>query len=101
VIFHSRPLRPRSKSGDFKEITARGPNPSIGVGWRSGVDQKIDGSLNVGAPIPFSTPGPVNTTLDLPAVVSVGVRHRFDERWTLLGTAEWTNWSRIGTSLIG
>jgi long-chain fatty acid transport protein len=77
-----------------------GPNTTIGVGWRSAVDQKIDGSLNVGAPIPFSTPGAVNTTLDLPDIVSVGIRHRFDDRWTVMGTAEWTNWRRIGTSVV-
>jgi long-chain fatty acid transport protein len=77
-----------------------GPNTTIGIGWRSAVDQKIDGSLNVGAPIPFSTPGAVNTTLDLPDIVSVGIRHRFDDRWTVMGTAEWTNWSRIGTSVV-
>jgi long-chain fatty acid transport protein len=77
-----------------------GPNTTIGVGWRSAVDQKIDGSLNVGAPIPFSTPGAVNTTLDLPDIISVGIRHRFDDRWTVMGTAEWTNWSRIGTSVV-
>ncbi len=77
-----------------------GPNTTIGVGWRSAVDQKIDGSLNVGAPIPFSTPGAVNTTLDLPDIVNVGVRHRFDDRWTVMATAEWTNWSRIGTSIV-
>jgi long-chain fatty acid transport protein len=76
-----------------------GPNTTIGIGWRSAVNQKIDGSLNVGAPIP-STAGPVNTTLDLPDIVSVGVRHRFDDRWTVMGTAEWTNWSRIGTSVV-
>jgi long-chain fatty acid transport protein len=27
----------------------------------------------------------------------LGIRHRFDERWTVMGTAEWMNWSRIGT----
>jgi long-chain fatty acid transport protein len=77
-----------------------GPNTTIGVGWRSALDQKIDGSLTMGAPIPFSTPGAVNTTVDLPDIVSVGIRHRFDDRWTVMGTAEWTNWSRIGTSVV-
>jgi long-chain fatty acid transport protein len=77
-----------------------GPNTTIGIGWRSGIDQKIDGSLNVGAPIPLSTPGAANTTLDLPDIVSVGIRHRFDDRWTVMGTAEWTNWSRIGTTVV-
>src|SRR6266849_8333399 len=76
-----------------------GPNTTIGVGWRSAVDQKIDGSLNVGAPgLSFSEA--VNTTLDLPDIVSVGIRHRFNDRWTVMGTAEWTNWSRIGTSVV-
>ena len=39
-------------------------------------------------------------TLDLPDVVSLGIRQRLDPRWTLLGTVEWSNWSRIGTSNI-
>jgi long-chain fatty acid transport protein len=80
-----------------------GPNTSIGVGWRSAVDQKIDGSLNVnlpGVPPALSSPGPANTTLNLPDIVSVGLRHRFDEQWTFLATAEWSNWSRIGTSVV-
>jgi long-chain fatty acid transport protein len=71
-----------------------GPNTSIGVGWRSAVDQKIDGNLN------FGLSEAANTTLDLPDIVSVGIRHRFDDRWTVMGTAEWTNWSRIGTSVV-
>lgn len=76
-----------------------GPNTTIGVGWRSAVDQKIDGSLNVGAPgLAFSEA--VNTTLNLPDIVNVGIRHRFNDRWTVMGTAEWTNWSRIGTSVV-
>jgi long-chain fatty acid transport protein len=71
-----------------------GPNTTIGVGWRSAVDQKIDGSLN------FGISEAANTTLNLPDIVSVGLRHRFDDRWTIMGTAEWTNWSRIGTSVV-
>jgi long-chain fatty acid transport protein len=78
-----------------------GPNTTIGVGWRSAVDQKVDGSLN--ASIPIALPAfslPATTTLNLPDVVSVGLRHRFDDHWTFLATAEWTNWSRIGTSVV-
>jgi long-chain fatty acid transport protein len=77
-----------------------GPNTSIGVGWRSAINQKIDGNLNLSIPLPASTPASANATLDLPDVVSVGIRHRLDERWTVMGTAEWTNWRRIGTSLV-
>ena len=74
-----------------------GPNTTIGVGWRSGLNQRIDGSLNSAA---LPTSEAVNTTLDLPDIVSAGIRHRFDDRWTVMGTAEWTNWSRIGTSVV-
>ena len=49
-------------------------------------------------PFPATTTGSVNTTVDLPDVVSLGIRQRLDPRWTLLGTVEWSNWSRIGTS---
>jgi long-chain fatty acid transport protein len=76
-----------------------GPNTSIGVGWRSALDQKIDGSLNT-PPLPLTTAGPVDTTVRLPDMVSLGIRHRFSDRWTALATAEWTNWSRIGTSVV-
>jgi len=27
----------------------------------------------------------------------LGIRHHLDDRWTLMATGEWTNWSRIGT----
>jgi long-chain fatty acid transport protein len=78
-----------------------GPNTTIGVGWRSAVDQKIDGSLNANfSPLALAISEAVNTTLNLPDVASVGIRHRFDDRWTVMGTAEWTNWSRIGTSIV-
>jgi long-chain fatty acid transport protein len=80
-----------------------GPNTMIGLGWRSFIDQQIEGSLALpGFPFvpPFSTPGAVKTTLKLPDIVSLGVRHRFAPQWTVLGTVEWTNWSRIGTSRV-
>jgi long-chain fatty acid transport protein len=71
---------------------------TIGLGWRSQMDQKIDGTLNTA--VPASTPGPVSTTLRLPDTVSLGLRQVLSPQWTLLGTVEWTNWSRIGTSSI-
>ena len=81
------------------------PATTVGVGWRSAINQKISGTLTL--PIgPFftpqfgSTPGHASTTLDLPDIVTGSIRHRLDSQWTLLGTVEWSNWSRIGTSTI-
>ncbi|HEU5019050.1 MAG TPA: outer membrane protein transport protein [Pseudolabrys sp.] len=80
------------------------PTTMIGLGWRSAIDQKIDGSLSLPAgPVfnpPFSTPGSVNTTINLPDVVSLGIRQKVTPQLTLLGTVEWSNWSRIGTSVV-
>jgi long-chain fatty acid transport protein len=76
------------------------PTTTIGIGYRSALNQKIDGSLVLTSPLaPFSN-GAVHTTVDLPDVVSLGVRQRVTPQLTLLGTAEWSNWSRIGTSNI-
>jgi long-chain fatty acid transport protein len=76
------------------------PTTTIGLGYRSAINQKINGTMTLSGPLPGSTPGPVSTTLDLPDVVSLGLRQRVDPQWTLLGTVEWTNWSRIGTSAV-
>lgn len=79
------------------------PTTTIGLGYRSFIDQKIDGSLTTNGTVfgfPFSTFAAVNTTVKLPDMVSLGIRQRLDPQWTLLGTVEWTNWRRIGTSNV-
>ena len=78
------------------------PTTSIGLGWRSGVNQKANGTLTLSAGVPAvpgfaTTLGAVNTTIKGPDTVSLGIRQRLDPRWTVMGTVEWSNWSRIGT----
>ena len=69
---------------------------TVGVGYRSGINQKINGSLMLPAAA-GGTPGSINATVNLPDVVTASVRYRFAPQWTALGTVEWSNWSRIGT----
>jgi long-chain fatty acid transport protein len=80
------------------------PTTSIGLGWRSAINQKISGTLALpaGAPFspPFSTPGAVDTTLNLPDIVSLGLRQKLTPQWTAMATVEWSNWSRIGTANV-
>jgi long-chain fatty acid transport protein len=81
------------------------PTTTIGLGYRSAINQKINGTLVLPAGPAFtpgfgSTPGAVTTTINLPDMVSLGIRQRVDPQWTLLGTVEWTNWSRIGTATV-
>jgi long-chain fatty acid transport protein len=81
------------------------PTTTIGLGYRSAINQKINGTLTLPPGGLFttgggSTPGSVNATLNLPDIVSLGIRQRVNPQLTLLGTVEWTNWSRIGTTAI-
>ena len=72
------------------------PTTTIGIGYRSFIDQKIGGSLAISGVGSF----PVSTTVNLPDTVSIGLRQRLTPQWTALATVEWTNWSRIGTSVV-
>ncbi|MGH6682602.1 MAG: OmpP1/FadL family transporter [Pseudolabrys sp.] len=74
------------------------PTTTLGIGYRSAINQKISGTLSTTAPA--ATSQAVNTTVNLPDIVSVGLRQRISPQWTLLGTVEWSNWSRIGTSTV-
>jgi long-chain fatty acid transport protein len=73
------------------------PTTTIGVGYRSAIDQDIEGELIIS---PGGTPGSVTTTLKLPDMISAGIRQQLGPQFTLLGTVEWSNWSRIGTATI-
>ncbi len=74
------------------------PTTTIGIGYRSALDQKISGTLE--ASTAGSTPGSISTTLKLPDMLTVGLRQDIGDRFTLLAGFEWSNWSRIGTSTV-
>lgn len=68
------------------------PTTRIGIGYRSQLDQNIDGHM--------STEGtglsqPTETTLKLPDVVTVSIRQEVSPVMRINGTFEWTNWSRF------
>ncbi len=69
---------------------------TVGVGYRSGINQKLNGTLMLPAGA-GGTPGSINTSVNLPDIVTGSIRYRFAPQWTALGTVEWSNWSRIGT----
>jgi long-chain fatty acid transport protein len=71
---------------------------TIGIGWRSQIDQDFEGAWL--SSVPGGTVGSASTTLKLPDIVSAGIRHQFNPALTVMGTVEWSNWSRIGTSPI-
>lgn len=89
------------------------PGTTIGIGYRSAINQKINGSESLPANVTAlglplfggglglpSTPGSINATVNLPGMLSVGLRQQITPQWAVLGTFEWTNWSRIGTATV-
>ncbi len=62
----------------------------IGLGFRSSVSHTLEGrqTSNVGS----ST---IDADVELPELVTLSVRQQVTDRLTFLGTAEWTNWSRV------
>ncbi|WP_460451469.1 OmpP1/FadL family transporter [Alsobacter sp. SYSU BS001988] len=81
----------------------------IGVGFRSAVEEKLDGTVNgLQIPAPFNAvpalagaaaafpTRPVKLNIVLPEMLTFGLRQQITEQFTLSLGAEWTNWSRVG-----
>lgn len=68
----------------------------IGVGFRSGVAHTIEGKLNIGSTISRS----IETSFVTPEVITISAKQSITDDIRVLGTFEWTNWSRLGTPKI-
>ena len=73
------------------------PGTEIGLGYRSFVDHKLDGTLNTANAGAFDVK--ING-VNMPDTVTLGVRQRITERWRVMAGAEWSNWSRFDTAKI-
>jgi long-chain fatty acid transport protein len=75
----------------------------IGIGYRSMIDHPLNGTqtFDIGFPPqrPLVRAGsyPIVADIEVPDTISVGVRQRINEAFTVMGGFEWTNWSRIQT----
>ena len=74
---------------------------TIGIGYRSKVDHALNGSQTFDIPvagglIPAGS-YPISADVTLPETVSVGVRQRINDTFTVMAGFEWANWSRIQT----
>lgn len=65
---------------------------SIGLGYRSKIEHDLEGSFHVSG-VPFKDS--VTANIELPEIVTLSLRQQMAPAWTLLGTVEWTNWSRL------
>ncbi len=79
---------------------------SIGLGYRSAIKVGLEGTCtgtglsNVALGGCDATGEPASVDFILPELVSLGLRQQISEEFTILGTVEWTNWSRLGTPQI-
>ncbi len=68
------------------------PGTSIGVGFRSSVEHELEGTFSVvGLGVLSST----KATLETPETVTVSLRQAITKNTRVLGTFEWSNWSRL------
>lgn len=65
---------------------------SIGLGYRSKIEHDLEGSFHIAAPGPQNR---ISADIELPEIVTLSLRQDLAPAWTLLGTVEWTNWSRV------
>lgn len=68
----------------------------IGLGWRSLVDQTVEGTTVFGAGSSPNSKG----TLNLPNRVNLSLRQTFHPKFDLLASVEWQNWGRIGHAAL-
>lgn len=62
----------------------------IGVGYRSGVGHDLDGDLVVGG-----VTSAIGLGVVTPDMVNISAKQRITDKIRVLGTVEWTNWSRL------
>ena len=84
------------------------PGTTIGVGYRSRIEVEAEGTcsglgisnaaagLQGGNQLGCLTGADVSADLTLPDLVTASIRQQINDRVTLLGTVEWTNWSLVG-----
>ncbi len=78
---------------------------SIGIGYRSSIDHELEGSLRL--PLGPGVILPITADVETPDKVTASFRQEIGSSMRLLGTVEWTNWSKLtkspvsGTGAIG
>ncbi len=75
---------------------------AIGIGYRSGINQKIEGNYVAVSTSPLAAlnNSSIEGTLKLPDRLNLSLRQTITPDIDILGSVEWHNWSRIGTATL-
>ncbi len=68
---------------------------SIGIGFRSSVHYELEGRAEVHVPVLGTTSTNATADLDTPETLGISIHQQVTDRLSLVGTVEWTNWSRF------
>ncbi|NDB69930.1 MAG: hypothetical protein EB015_18405 [Methylocystaceae bacterium] len=71
----------------------------IGIGYRSQVREQLKGNDTISValgPFPAGSYG-IQSTIKLPDTLTVGLKQKINDQWTVLAGYEWTGWSVFGT----
>ena len=72
-----------------------GPRTRFGALYTSKIEPDLSGDIRLGG---FT--GAVDTKIPLVQTVRTSLYHGLDDRWALLGSAGWENWSDFGTQWV-
>lgn len=86
-VIDGRARRPETKDAAFRQ-RLEDTLSDLGVPDPGATTDLALGPLGAGG-------GKVRATLDLPEVISLGLAQRLNDRWTVMGGATFTRWSRI------
>jgi long-chain fatty acid transport protein len=67
------------------------PGTSIGLGFRSSIDHKAEGHVELGN----TGKAPAHASIQLPEMLSLGLKHALSPSTRLFGEVEWVHWSRL------
>jgi long-chain fatty acid transport protein len=74
------------------------PGTEIGLGYRSRINHELEGTLNTSLPDPPFGDFDIDADgLNLPDLVTLGIRQRITDRFRVMAGAEWSNWSNFDT----
>jgi long-chain fatty acid transport protein len=74
----------------------------VSLGIRSHIRHELEGELSTRS---FATGNLtserlIKSAVNLPEIVTLGLKQDLNSQWTITGTVQWTNWSRLGTAPV-
>jgi long-chain fatty acid transport protein len=89
VAFHGDDVAFGATAGILLQPSA---GTSIGLGWRSQLSHTLDGEFGIVGVIPKQN---AEGQINLPDIVTLSMSQALAPNMRLLGTVEWSNWSRL------